>query len=707
MDLTPLMRPRSIAVVGASQREVRANRVIRTLQAVGYGGEIHPINPNYTEVLGLRCLPDLASTPEPVDCAVVAIPAERVPAVLTAAADAGVKSAIVLASGFGESGEAGMAMEHELEQLSRDRGLVICGPNCFGILNVAEQIAPFIGVIPAPLIPGNVALVSQSGGLTNVVVPPLMEVRGVGFSYVVSCGNQAGAAVEDFIDFFVDDDATQVIAAFVEGFKRPRSLIEVARKARARGKPIVMLKVGTSDVGRRTALAHTGSVVGEAEVTEAVLRRHGIVQVHCLNDLIETIALFSLTQMRDRFTWGARAGVLTGTGGLMAYIGDAAAEIGIAIPPLTDLTVARLGEILPGFANATNPLDGTGAMYEDPGLFPGLLAALAEDSSIDVVAVNLDFNPRRDGVPDASRRQFVPDIVELAPTLSKPVVAFTARAGNVVDADVAASLRGVGVALLDGTESALMALRNLAAHQEWSGLVDVTELPAAGIPGLADLPTGVLDSETAFRLLASAGIPVAPVELARTEGAAVDAADRLGYPVALKVESRFIQHKTDLGGVILGLETPAAVRAAFERILAGIAARAPDLEIEGVIVQRMGGSGIEMLVGVKRDPSFGPVVACGLGGVLVEVLRDVSIGVLPMTAAEALDMLERLRGWPLLKGNRGTPPADVEALAAAITRVGDLALALEDRVEAIDINPLLVFRAGEGVLAVDALVQLR
>lgn len=708
-DLGPLMAPRSIAVVGASQREVRANRVIKALQGLGYQGQIYPVNPRYSEVLGLHCYPDLAATPAPADCAVVSIPADGVPALLAAAAAAGVRSAVVLASGFAEAGEAGRRMQAELELLSARGRLLICGPNCFGILNVWDRASTFIGALPSPLVEGGVALISQSGGLTNIVVPPLMDQRGIGFSYVVSCGNQAGVTIEEYINHCVEDPATDVVGVFVEGFKRPRDLLTVARKAASLGKPIVVLKVGRSDVARRSALAHTGSLVGAADVVQAVFRTSGIVQVASLNEFMETIALFSRRAVRERFSKRMGVGVLTGTGGLIGYIGDVAASLEVDLPNLAEPTKARLAEILPEFAGAANPLDGTGAMYDDPALFRRLLPALASDPSVDVVAVNIDFNRRSSGGPDAARNVFVPAIADLAAELPKPIVVFTARAGNAFDPDVAARLDTAGVPLLDGTESALTAIRNLAWYRGFLAAHD-RERPSASVAAptidLSDRTESVLDSVTAFRLLERVGIPIAPLELAVSEAEAAAAAARLGFPVALKVESRSIQHKTEAGGVLLGVDTRAAAREAYRRIVERIASGTPAAEFGGVVVQRMASPGVEMLLGVKRDPSFGPVVVCGLGGVFVEIIDDVVIGLPPFSPAEARDLLTELRGWPLLDGARGRPPADVDALCLAMSALGDLALAYSDRVEAIDVNPLLVYPAGSGVIAVDVLVQL-
>ena len=699
------MRPRSIAVVGASQRPVRANRVIRTLQAVGFDGEIWPINPNYAEVLDLRCYPDLTSTPSPADCAVVAIPAARVYDVLQAAAGAGVRSSIVLAAGFGESGEEGRALQAQLETLAADTGLLVCGPNCFGILNVHDRTSPFIGVIPIPLVAGNVALVSQSGGLTNVLVPPLMA-RGIGFSSVVSCGNQAGATVEDYLAYLVEDPSTNVIGAFVEGFREPSRLAAIGGRAQALGKPIVILKVGRSEVARTAALAHTASVVGSAQVAEAALRKAGLIQVPSLNDLLETLALLSVAG-HDR-AWGTRLGVLTGTGGLMAYLGDAATDVGVELPPLSPATEERLRAVMPDFVGVTNPLDGTGAMYEDATLFPALLEGLAADPRIDVVGAHIDFNPKNEDGLDRQRQWFVPEIVRLAPTLPKPVVVFTAHAGSLIDFETSSALRNAGVALLDGTEPALTAIRAMAALGGRAPGGATPSRPPSAMLDVDALPAGWLDTATAYRLLDAARIPVVERVLARTAAEAIAAADRLGYPVVLKVESPDIQHKTEVGGVALEVSAADAVGQAFEAMLAGVTRLAPGAAITGIAVERMARPGTtELLLGIKRDPDFGPVVAVGLGGVFVEVFEDVAVELPPISDAEARAMLRRLRSWPLLDGARGRAPADVDALVAAIRGLGDLAVRLGDRVEAIDVNPLVVYPAGQGVLAVDALVRLR
>src|SRR5262245_1312992 len=384
-DLSPLMKPRSIAVLGASQRMSRATRVVRNLQTFGYAGRIFPINPKYGEILGLPCFPDLASTPEPAESVVVGIPAEQVLAVLTAAVQSGVRAAVVLSSGFAEAGSAGQARQAALERLAADHGLLICGPNCYGVFNIRLGAATFSADIFEPR-RGPVAIVSQSGGFSHAIAEHLMRQRAVGLSYIVSCGNQAGVGVEDYIDFLVDDEHTTVVGVFVEGFKQPDRLREVAARARARRKPVVVLKVGRSENARHAMLAHTGSLAGPPEIVDAMLAQCGMVQVRSLNEMMDTLTLMAAATRFARGSW--RVAVLSGLGGECGALSDVAERVGVELPPLSSATVQTLRDFMPDFASPRNPLDGTGAMYENASLFPRLLDTLLHDETIDVVAFN-------------------------------------------------------------------------------------------------------------------------------------------------------------------------------------------------------------------------------------------------------------------------------------------------------------------------------
>jgi acetyltransferase len=703
MDLTPLMRPRSIAVVGASQRMTRATRVIGNLQRFGYGGRIFPINPKYDEILGLRCYPDLASTPEPADTVVVAIPAEQVPAILTAAVDHGVRAAVILSSGFAEAGPAGRQRQAALERLAAERGLLICGPNCYGVFNIRLGAATFSADVQEPLRPGALALVSQSGGFSHAIAEYLMLQRCVGLSYIVSCGNQAGLTVEDYVEFLVEDPDTAVVGIFVEGFKQPERLRRSAARARVLRKPIVVLKVGRSENARQAMLAHTGSLAGTPEIIEAVLRQSGIVQVHSLNEMLDTLTL--LTAARHYRGGAVRVGVLSGLGGECGHVSDVADRAGVELPPLSLPAVEALRGFMPDFANPRNPLDGTGAMYEDASLFPRLLDVLLHDDTLDVVAVNLRVNVPRPG-GWAPSRQFSRAISDALKTGTNRLVAcFSSFAGGDLDPEVVGTLAEAGVPFLEATETAMLALRHLREHRRGLDGLGGPSPGAAGGERARPARRGVLAGDEAMTLLREFGVPLVATLAARDAEQAVGAAERVGYPVVVKIDSPDIVHKTDAGGVRVGCPDAAAVRAAVRSMLDEVRRRAPAARLEGVLVQPMVAGGTEMIVGVKTDPLFGPAVVCGFGGILVELLRDVSVRVPPIGVSDAMAMIAELRGIALLRGVRGRPPADVAALADTLVAVGRLAEAYRGSLRALDVNPLLVLDEGRGVVAVDWLIE--
>jgi acyl-CoA synthetase (NDP forming) len=702
-DLAPLMKPRSIAIIGASQRMSRATRVVRNLQSFGYRGGIFPINPKYDEVLGLRCFPDLASTPEPAESVVVAIPAEQVPPVLSAAVDSGVRAAVVLSRGFGEAGPAGQTRQAALERLAAERGLLVCGPNCYGVYNIRLGAAAFSADF-AEVRAGRVAIVSQSGGFSHAIAEHLMRQRAVGLSYIVSCGNQAGVGVEDYVDFLVDDADTTVIGVFVEGFKRPERLRAVAARAAARRKPIVALKVGRSENARQAMLAHTGSLAGAPEIVEAVLRQAGIVQVGSIGEMIDTVALMSMAGGYARKSW--RLAVLSGLGGECGNLSDVADRVGMDLPPLAASTVETLRRCMPDFANPRNPLDGTGAMYEKPEIFPGVLDVLLHDEAIDVVAFNTRVNvpPASGWAPARSYTQILCDAVGRG--TDRLVLCFNSFAAGDLDPEVVRPLAEAGIPFLEGSETTLLALRNLRAHRAF---LERPESPRATPPAPTVRPRplgdGVLGGAEAARLLREFGIPLAETRPAKDAEQAVQVAAALGYPVALKIDSPDVVHKTDVGGVRLGCGDAAGVREAVHAMVAEVRRRAPAARIDGVLVQPMLTGGAEMIVGIKHDPGFGPAIVCGFGGIFVEVLRDVAVRVPPLDHAEALGMVAELRGVALLRGVRGRPPADVNALADVLVRVARLAETYAPSLRALDINPLVVLEEGRGAVALDWLIE--
>jgi acyl-CoA synthetase (NDP forming) len=711
-DLSPLMNPKSVAIIGASQRtssalnrEPRGNRVIRNLKNFGYSGRIVAINPKYTEVMDCPCYPDIAALPEPVDCVILAVPSRHVPDLLESAAAAGIRAAVVFSAGFAEIGAEGKQRQARIEALSRDRGFLICGPNCYGVLNVFAKATLFASTIPSGFLAGPVALVSQSGGLSTTIANALMLNRHVGLSHIVSCGNQSGATVEEYFNYLVEDNNTRVIAAFVEGFKQPDKLLTVAKKAADHDKPLIILKGGRSEVSKRAAATHSGSLAGAAEVVDAAFRQGGIVSVRSLNELIDAVSVFSCDTFMEHYRGGRRIGVLSGSGGECTLVSDAAANVELEVPELTETTKSQLQEAVADFGNMNNPLDGTGAMYDEEKIFPRLLQALIDDANIDVVTINLEANdPRPKELKSGNR--FSAAIEKAAASSKKPIACFSSIAGGPVDPEILLPLREAGVPLMEGAECATTTIRNLAEYVEFQKKRQIAQ-KAEPLASLRKLPSGILPAETAFRLFKEFGIPAVPTALTRSADEAAAAADRMGFPVALKIESGEITHKSDVGGVALKLSNASEVRGAYARILTEVSRRAPGVKIDGIVVQQMASEGLEMILGVKRDSLFGPVVLCGLGGILVDLLKDVAIGIPPLSREQAHDMLKRLRGFSILGGVRGKPAADVDSLCDAIVGLSRLTLSLGDQLAGLDINPLIVLPQGHGAIAVDALVEIQ
>src|SRR5262245_49984750 len=531
-NLTPLIAPKSVAIVGASQRgadpnlarEPRGNRVIRNLRNFGFEGRVVAINPKYSEVMGCPCYPDIASIPEPIDCVISAVPNRHVPDLLESAADAGVRAAVVFAAGFGEIGSEGKARQAQLETLSRERGFLICGPNCYGVLNVHGKAPLFASAIPPGFLAGSVALISQSGGLSTTIANALMLNRRVGLSHIISCGNQSGATIEEYINYFVEDANTRVIAVFVEGFKQPERLLAVARKAAECNKPLIILKGGRSEVSKRAAATHSGSLAGAAEVIDAAFRQGGIVSVRSINELIDGISIFSCDGFMRKYRGGRRIGVLSGSGGECTLVSDAAANVGIEVPELTEATKASLQEAVADFGNMNNPLDGTGAMYDDEKIFPRLLQGLIADANIDIVTINLEANdPRPKELKSGGR--FTTAIINASAGSQKPIVTFSSVVGGPVDPDILLPLRDAGIPIMEGAECATATIRNLADYYEFlKSCQGGSEIPSP--VSHAKLPSGILGAEAAFALFKEFAIPVAPTVLTKSPDEAARAADR-------------------------------------------------------------------------------------------------------------------------------------------------------------------------------------
>ncbi|MEU6262836.1 acetate--CoA ligase family protein [Saccharopolyspora shandongensis] len=683
-----LFNPRSIALVGATDKSGWSLSTFDNLRNNGFPGPVHLVNPRTEIVHGERAHPSLSAIPEKVDLAYVMVPTHALLDVLREGAELGIRSYVVLTAGFGETGAEGRRLEREVAEFAREHELILLGPNGNGYINAAAGITPYGLPIPAPLVRGPIGVVLQSGALASAVLN-FAQARNVGISLLTAMGNETVLSVTDVIDYLVDDPATKVIALFLEQVRHPAEFARVARRAAQAGKPIVALKIGSSEIASHTAQAHTGALVGDDAVVDAAFRQLGVIRVRSLEDLLITAGLLAEIGKLQ----GRRIGVVTPSGGASEIIADRAAEEGLELPEYAPETVARLKEIVPEFATVQNPLDVTGYVVVDRTLLGRALEVVAEDPGIDAVLLLADLPRVPPPNPELSIAAFQENARRIRES-PRPVAVL----GNVC-ADVSEFGRMIQEKsgfpyVAGGIEHGMTAL-GAAARWSEAEMSHVDDPEPLGVRG-----SGIWTEHQAAALLADNGIPVVPSEQAADADAAVAAAERFGYPVVLKAVADGLGHKSDIGGVRLGLSGPEDVRRAHEEVCATL--RESGASGIGTLVQPQRSGGVELLVGVVRDPSWGLTMAIGLGGVWVEVLRDSALRLLPVDHAQVRQALGELRGAALLQGARGSTPADLDAVADVVVRIGRLAQALGDGLESLEVNPLLV--DGDRVEALDALV---
>jgi acetate---CoA ligase (ADP-forming) len=695
-DLRALLAPRSVAVIGASQKGGRATGAVQNLLDLGFRGAIHPVNPNYDNVLGLRCYASIEAIPGPVDLVAIGIPGEMALKELQAAHRKGVRAAVIFASGFAEAGQQGRERQRELEAFARQTGMVICGPNCLGVVNLAERCCGYSSISPKDVAIGDVAVVSQSG---TVIVALLRSLRGIGFSHLISSGNEAVLTSGDYLSYLADDPASKVLGVFLEGIREPKRFVAAAAAARRAGKPLVALKVGRSAEGRAASLAHTGSLAGSSEVHDALFAQNGVIQCGDLDEWIEVIEVLRFA----RPPTSPGIGLIGVSGGENALVLDHAAELGLSFPPLSEAGRRRLGTFLPWFARLENPIDPTGAAIQDPSLYRKCLDVLADEPDIGVIAVSQDCPAAFDLIAAKAT-------AEVAQRSGKCFVYFNNFSGP-FRKEVQSVLREAGVPYLQGLRESLKAINALITyHLKPPRAAPACEPINAGRRDIARTMLAqcgrVVTEDKAKRLLARYDLPTVGEELVHRAEEAVHAATLLGYPVVAKIVSPDIAHKARVGGVRLGLKTAAEVEAAFTAIMTDIAARQPAARIDGVLVQPMVGDGVEIIMGLRRDAQLGMTIVLGLGGIFVEALRQFAVRLLPIAEADALEMIE---GVPVLKAmlaDRAGGHA-VATLVQLLRCLSQLAAELADDVEELDLNPVMLEPATGRATVVDALIVRR
>ena len=702
--LTSLFRPRSVALVGASDKSTFSLLAYRNLVEFGFADRAYLVNRRGATTHGQPTVSSCAQIGEPVDVAYLMVPQAATLEALHDAAAAGIRNACVLSSGYAEAGDAGRAAQAELAATAAALGMVVLGPNHLGFANFTDGV-PVSSVPGLPREGGPVALLSQSGASSSAMLDFASMVN-VGLSYMVTLGNEAMITAGHVLDFLVDDPATRAVAIFMETVRQPEVFRRAARRAAEAGKAVVVLKAGSSTLSARTALAHTGALVGDDRVVGSVFADLGVIRVDSIEDMLITAGAAAALGRLDR----PGIGIVSISGGACDIVADRAEDLGAALPELAAPTRDALAGIMPAYGTVQNPLDVTGAAVIDPTIFTRAIEAMSADPSIGVVGV-INALPWIDSGRPYHGQMFVDAIGAGMRAASGPTAYINQVMQPVTGYTRASMEQGQVPYVIPGLRQAVVALRNLAW---WS---DVTRAAAATEPAPKPEPVPVPQpvpvprpgerrgqwSELQARdLLSGAGLPVVPGRVATSADEAVKAAAEIGGSLAVKIVCAEIVHKSDLGAVRLGVPADeTAVREAYRAVTAAATAARRTTTAE-VLISPMRTGGTELLVGVLRDPVWGPVLAVAVGGIFVEVLQDSALAPLPVTPAQARRLLGTLRGRALLDGARGGAPADLAALSAVIARIGDLAVALGDELESLEVNPLWV--DGATIEALDAVV---
>jgi len=692
MKLEAFFKPKFIAVVGASREQEKVgHRIFRNLVEGGFKGQLYPVNPKADEVLGIKCYSSVSDVPRGIDLAVIAVPAKIVPAVAEECGRKGVKGLIVVSAGFSETGREGTQLEKELLAVCQKYGMRMQGPNCLGFISTQNCMnATFAAAQPAV---GNIAFISQSGALGSAILNWALQ-NDVGFTSFISLGNEADLNAADFLEALADDESTRAVGLYVEGVKNGQRFIEEARNV-SRKKPVIALKAGTTDVGVRAVSSHTGSLAGSDTAFSAAFRKAGVLRVNALEELFELVLAFEDQPLPN----GRNVLIVTNGGGPGILTADACEKNSLELPLLEFELIEELRGQLPPHASLSNPLDVLGDA--DESRYGLALKAGLKSQNVDGIIVIL--------TPQAmTPSEKVAEVVaEVRRSSDKPIV--TSFMGLDDDSAAIQTLLKSNIPNYPFPESAAFALKamydySLILKKPDEKLSFPTEIDAGNVRQIlskirADdrlVPT----IDESFRVVGQCGISVPKAAVARSPGEAGQIADSIGYPVALKVVSPEILHKTDLGGVALNVASRAMVEWNYNAILSKVQSLMPQARIFGVLVQEMVPKGKEVIIGAVRDAQFGPLMMFGLGGIYVNFLRDVSYRLCPLTRSEAMEMIEETKAYTLLRGVRGEPPCDIDSVVDTILKISQIMSQFEEIVE-MEINPLFVYEEKKGCVAVD------
>nr|WP_294681903.1 acetate--CoA ligase family protein [uncultured Anaerotignum sp.] len=694
MDISKLLRPRAVAVVGASEKSGFGGDTCRNiLENQADTSHVYPVNPKKETVFGKKCYPTLADLPEEIDLVILCTSQKTIVDFLKQAKAKGAGAAVVYASGYSEVGTAeGKAFEKELVDAAKALDMVVMGPNCAGYINFGDDIFSFAFIGDYKGKKGNIGFVSQSGQFCI----DMMKSAEMKYSFAISAGNSAMVRMEDYLNFLIDDSNTKVIALYLEGVKNPHKFEACLQKAMEKKKPVVILKAGRSPKGQATAASHTGSMAGSDKTYDAVFEKFGVIRADDMQDLRSTASLLATLRVLPK---KPAFSAMCLSGGETAVSADTGFLHGIEYPDFSEATLKKLNDMLPDFATPRNPLDMTAALCYDADAFASGITTVMSDSSIEMGLVGLTISDKvtvsNDIMFEGIRRAF-----EQIPDKPLAVMSFMEAARN---KELVERFQNAGIPVLPTTKYGFRALQHL---QDFISHDTIKREARLAIPEAHSANTRALSEYESKKLLADNGVPVDLGYIAKTKAEVKEYAEKIGYPLVMKVESNDILHKSDVGGVMLNIKSLEQAEEAYDKILANAVQHAPNAKINGILMQKMLKAGTEMIIGLNSDPQFGPMLLVGMGGVFVEVFKDAALYPVPLNHDEALHMLQSLKSFKLLNGYRGNPPADIEALTDMMVKISDFAYRKKDTLKELDMNPLFVYPKGEGVAIADALAVM-
>jgi acyl-CoA synthetase (NDP forming) len=696
-NIRALMAPTSIAVVGASNRPGSIGvAVIQSLSRLGFAGDVWAVNPKNTEVLGIPCYPSLGDLPKSPDLVTMVVRGSTIPDHLDALETVGAKAAVIYDGGFAEAGDEGNQLQHQIATFCANKGIALCGPNCMGIISPYDASTSYkLPVVDHNRLKGNVGVISQSGSIT---IGLLADVRRYGFSHIISSGNEAVVDASDYLEYLIDDSHTSIIALFLESVRSPARFLATLRRALAAGKPVVVLKVGRSERAKRAVATHTGALAGEADIFSAALRSVNAIEVRDIDEMSEVLAAF---QVPHRLS-GGRTGVATLSGGHSELILDLAESAGVDLPSLSSPEMKEIQRVVGHVSGDGNPIDvwGNGDTRVN---FDHTTSVLSKYPGFDALVLCYDQN---EAPVIESQGTAVTMFAEAAKKSTKPFYVLNMRSGLMRNSSVEL-LRNSGAGVLTGARQGLEAIHRLGTYETRRSVKKQA-------PNRRGVAPSVLGGETrrainefdSKSILSKFGVPVPDEELHQELEQALIAAERIGWPVVLKAISDEVLHKTEYGFVKLNIRGPDELRTAWTDLTNGFAVNIPAKRLNGILVQKMVSGGVEVFAGLSRDPEWGLALAFGLGGIFIEVIHDVALRLLPLSADDAAEMILETKAAKILAGARGLPPADIKALAGCLQALARFGENAESELAGCDVNPIKVLPEGLGCVALDALITL-